>query len=110
MTKTDMKKNEPMAILPTTTTLYCMTCNQELEPRRLCRCSQHEKMKTITEKRIREIIREEIAKIPPTFIPYPQPYQIQPNYQQGYWCPFCQRYNCGQTHVTCKNNNPYDRL
>ena len=34
------------------------------------------KTKPLTEERLREIIREEIAKIPPTYVPVPYP---QPN-------------------------------
>lgn len=32
------------------------------------------KQKPLTEKRIREIVREEIAKIPPQYVPVPYPY------------------------------------
>ena len=49
------------------------------------------KQKPLTEKRIREIVREEIAKIPPTYVPvpYPQPNPTpatpyQPNYPNPY--------------------------
>ena len=49
------------------------------------------KEKPLTEKRIREIVREEIAKIPPTYVPvpYPQPNPTpatpyQPNYPNPY--------------------------
>ena len=51
------------------------------------------KTKPLTEKRIREIVREEIAKIPPTYMPVPYPYPsptpvtpYQP-YQPQPWTP-----------------------
>ena len=61
--------------------------------------------KPLTEERLREIIQEEIAKIPPTHLPFPYPQPPAPPYQQGHWCPFCYRYNCGQTHITCSYKN-----
>ena len=68
------------------------------------------KTKPLTEERVREIVREEITKIPPTYapIPYPQPYP-QPNptpatpYQPYYprpWDPIFPQYT-----ITCQLGN-----
>ena len=65
------------------------------------------KTKPLTEKRLREIIREEIAKIPPTYVPVPYPKpetNTHPQQNWGHRCPGCGMWLMpGQAHmcITC---------